>query len=126
MKRKFVFLLTITFLGLIVICWYIANYYLRPVTPEDIRELSSHLVSLFDEPSLARIVWKASHRVKNPRLKFTLLKIYKSFDDPDCKPFHELLLDYPDVFPPEFSIAFGYSARLGRAEPLDIVRDLGG
>jgi len=116
MKRRFVVLFAITFIGLIVICWYVANYYFRPVTPKDIRELSSHLVSLFDEPSLARIVWKAAHRVENPRLKFTLLKIYKRFDDPNCKPFHELLLDYPDVFPPEFSIAFGYSVRLRRAD----------
>lgn len=116
MRRKFVILFAITFAGLIMICWYIANYYLRPVTPEDIRELSSHLVSLFDEPDLAQIFWKAAHRVKNPRLKFALLKVYKSLNSPNRKPFEEYLLDYPDVFPPEFSIAFGYSANLRRVD----------
>lgn len=120
MRRKVWVLIATTLLGVVaVVYWLTTTFYFCPVTSEDIRELSGHMASLFDgKYSLAEVVWITAHRVKNPRLKFALFRIHKSFDDPKCKPFSELMSDYPDVFPTKFRLAFDYSARLGKADVL--------
>ncbi|MFN3422434.1 MAG: HEAT repeat domain-containing protein [Armatimonadota bacterium] len=121
MKRKFWTLIVVTLLGVVgvVVYWFTTTQFPRPVTAKDIRELCHILSSLFDgKHSLAEAVLITAHRVKNPRLKNTLLRIRKSFDDPNSKPFYELLADYPDVFPREFSLAMEYASKLGRADIL--------
>lgn len=121
MRRKFWVLIVVTLLGVVgvVVHWFTTTQFPRPVTAKDIREMCHVLYSLFDgKHSLAEAVLITAHRVRNPRLKNTLLRIHESFNDPNCKPFYGLLADYPEVFPPEFSLAMEYASKLGRADIL--------
>jgi len=114
MKGRLVALIAVTLIGAIsVIFWFTITHSLRPVTAEDIREMCEHMSSLFDgKHSLAEIVLITAHKVKNSRLRHSLLRIYNSFKDPNCKPFYELLADYPDIFPLEFRLAVEYASKL--------------
>ncbi len=111
-------LAVMTFIGIVVIL-YLAIFHprFRPITPQDIRELSERLALNFSERSLIEAVLVTASQVKHPRIRKALLEIHSLLKSPHTrKQFDELLADYPEVFPYEFTLAVDYGGVLGKAD----------